>query len=586
MSMKKLIPLLLFIHMPALAGEKTVRTEGDHHVAIGESENPSDQLAKQDACNAARRELIGFVFGTAYQINQNMVRSIGILDYAQDVSSNSGEIVIRGAISETEKIGETTKCTMSYPIQEANLEKERLKSANTKTIRFTDIGDTNSIKGGILEVVTVPSEVEVLIDNQRWGVTPLRLYGKLSLGTHLIRLDHPNYTVIEENIEIGATAKTRIDKILRRATGKLSITTNPIGAKVKINGQEIGYSPKSNLEIPAGQNLKIEFEHPEAEAYSQSIHLSRDEGKILDINIPLKPSFVSLNTNPPDSAITIDGSKVAPNQWIPVNAGKHDIIVERSGFESKKITFDVHGGERKAIPSIILTTLSEAEKQRRQTAYDLQMEEARQKLEDKKAMDELKRKWQLEEEYLSNPNWRFLVGMSFGGNSTTRKQLDGGSSCCSGWELGLERKLFETLSLKISLARITNGSSTDNGLSYTTASVGRIDSQFSIPFYFDRTFFIAPNVGSSSGAYSFYSDNLHNTISSYSNKQNFYGATIGIAGTISNNEIRSPESSNDKNGRQSSWGGYVTLDYKKFQNDGLIQGNQNYQLSFGLLWGL
>src|SRR5665213_3512495 len=104
----------LMISIPVWAGEKTVTPDAENYTAIGYSDNSSEQLAKQDACNAARRELIGYVFGAAYQINQNMVRSLGILDYGQDVSVNTGEIIIRGAITETSASHGTTKCTITY----------------------------------------------------------------------------------------------------------------------------------------------------------------------------------------------------------------------------------------------------------------------------------------------------------------------------------------------------------------------------------------------------------------------------------------------------------------------------------------
>lgn len=520
--------LSFLISATAWAGEKAITTDAENYTAVGYSENLSEQLAKQDACNAARRELIGYIFGAAYQINQNMVKSLGVLDYSQDVAVNSGEVIIRGAITDTSMSSGTAKCTITYPIQEAKLEKERLKSANAKTVKFTDIGDANGLKGGVLEIVTVPDEVEVLIDNQRWGVTPLRLYGKLSAGTHLLRLEDPNYKIIEEQIEIGTTAKTRIDKVMKRATGKLTIKTDPSGAKVKINGQEVGQSSISNVELLAGQNLKIEIEHPEAEAYSQSLRLNRDEEKVLNIKLPLRPAFVSLNTNPADASILFDGSKVDLNRWIRVEPGTHRIKVSKPGYVSTNISVDVAGGEKKAIPTINLASLSERERlrqeeeiQRQKDAEESQKEKIKQEREDR----ERKAEQQAEENrhFMYSP-WTFGISIGWAGStfkndpasSYVRLCLDGG------------KRFFGFISLDLSYCAdgSSQNSSETNENKYDMSGTS---AQASASFFVTDHLYLKPSVGYLSHKYNVtqYSISNGNTTATYQVNQSFESAAIG-----------------------------------------------------------
>ena len=374
--MKYVVLTLFLISLKSFSGEKVVELKMENYISHGYSENSSKELAKQEACNSAKRELIAYVFGAAFQINQNMVRSLGVLDYSQDISVNTGEIVLRAAIIETSANDGTTNCSITYPVQEASIEKERLKSAqNFKAVHFTEIGDPNNVKGGVLEVVTIPEDTDVLIDNVRWGTTPLRLNGKLSPGTHDLRLENTNYKIIEEKIEIN-NSKTRVDRILKRATGKLKIITDPEGAIIKINEEEIGYSPTREIELLAGQKLKIEVTHPETETYTQSITLIRDENKIINQKLLLKPGFISLNIVPSkgdvlfskkDIVIGIDGivnHTLSANSWIQVEAGEHNVSVSAKEYDEKAFKINVRGGEKRAIPTIELTSLKEIEEEK------------------------------------------------------------------------------------------------------------------------------------------------------------------------------------------------------------------------------
>lgn len=367
--MKIIIFFIFFYSASSLSGEKIVETRGDNYVAFGYSDKKNKELAKSEACNSAKKELITFVFGASFQINQNMIRSLGVMDYSQDVAVNTGEVVLRAAMTETNTNDDTAKCTITYPMQEANIERDRLKSTqNNKNIRFTEIGDSRNMKGGVLEIVTIPEDTDVLIDNVRWGSTPLRLYGKLDIGTHTIRLDNPNYKIIEEKFEIGNASKTRIDKILKRATAKLKIITDPEGANVKINEDIAGHTPTQEIELIAGQKLKIEVSHPETETNVQYVTLIRDEVKTLNQKLLLKPGFISLNVIPnKDVAIAIDNIErptLSTNSWIQLEAGSHEVTVSAKDYAENTFAVDLKGGEKQAIPTIELVSLKEIEKKR------------------------------------------------------------------------------------------------------------------------------------------------------------------------------------------------------------------------------
>ena len=360
--MKSLILMVLLNSSLGLAGEKIVETLGENFISHGYSDNPSKALAKQESCNTAKRELMAFVFGAAFQLNQNMIRSLGVLDYSQEVSVTTGEIVLRSAMTETAVSDGVMECLITYPVLEATIEKDRLKSAHNKTIRFAEIGDPNNLLGGVLEILTIPEDADVLIDNVRWGTTPLRLNGKLSTGTHTIILEKQNYKLVEETFAMSSS-KTRIEKILKRATGKLKIITDPEGAAIKINEEEVAHSPTNEIELIAGQKLKVEITHPEAETNIIYLTLGRDEEKTINQKLLLKPAFISLNIVPNKAVlISTDGierPKLLPNSWIQLEAGVHQISVSAENYAESTFSINLRGGEKKAMATINLTSLKE-----------------------------------------------------------------------------------------------------------------------------------------------------------------------------------------------------------------------------------
>jgi hypothetical protein len=468
-----------------LAGEKVVETREENYISHGFSENPSKALAKQESCNTAKRELIAFVFGAAFQLNQNMIRSLGAMDYSQDVSVNTGEIVLRSAMTETSVTDGVTECLITYPVQEANIEKDRLKSAQNKNIRFVDIGDPDNIKGGVLEIVTIPEDTDVLIDNVRWGTTPLRLNGKISAGIHTITLENQNYKTVEEKIEIS-NRKTRIEKILKRATGKLKMITDPEGALIKINEEELGHSPTNEIELLSGQKIKIEVTHPETETYVQYITLARDELKTINQKLPLKPGLISLNIVPnKEVLISFDGivrPKLLPNSWIQLEAGTHDIAVSAKDYAETIISIDLRGGEKKAIPTMILVSLKEIEEKR--------LEKEKQEKIEQLATEEAQRQRDQNETELNRRNLvsnHFLLGME--GNFNTPKYKEEGF----GIFLGIQKSFFYNyvgLQLLGSFGGegdVEGNGDKDGNNKYQTISLG-------LPIYFGN-FYLKPSYG-------------------------------------------------------------------------------------------
>jgi hypothetical protein len=346
--------IILFLSvMPSTAfSEQSVSKTGSDYIAIGNSDHENKIKATEEACNRAKRELISYVFGATYQVNQNSLRSSGVVEYSEGISMNSRQVVLRGVVQEKD----TGRCVIRYPIEEAELELKRLKSVKQlSTVQFTEIGNEGMMKGGVLEIVTIPDDVEVFIDGVRWGSTPLKLNQKLALGEHRLRLDHPQYQIVEETVEIGTLKRTRIEKVMKRATGKIRIETEPENALVKIDGETIGESPTRTIEVLAGNRFMVEATHPDTETTTQSVTMERDEERTLRIKLAIRPGYVNFRFVQSDLRVEIDGRTIEkPEDWNQIESGSHDLVVEKKGYLSHRESFTLRAGEKKSFTSIFL----------------------------------------------------------------------------------------------------------------------------------------------------------------------------------------------------------------------------------------
>lgn len=349
-----------------LANEKIAYFDGKNYIANGVSEQNSEVLASTEACSSARRELISFVFGSGYKINQNIVKNLGSIDYSQDISIQSGNILLRTVQSETNKSNDITKCTLTYPKEEADHEIKRLNNLETNpNLAFTEIGSDNNFKTGSLEISTIPEDAEIYIDEVRWGETPLKLNSKLAFGKHKVVLVHDNYKIEEVEINVKGINKIIIKKLLKRATGLLNIMTNPSSAKIKINGEEIGNSPIINHKLLSGQSIHVEIQHSEAEKFSQDLELGRDEERTLNIDLPLRPAYFKLNlSSDKNIKIVIDDKTTESfiaDKFIQVSCGSHKITIYKDGHEPYELNLNLSAGEKKYIPYISLIEKSISE---------------------------------------------------------------------------------------------------------------------------------------------------------------------------------------------------------------------------------
>lgn len=109
------------------------------------------------------------------------------------------------------------------------------------------------ISTGSLIVKTDPDGATVFVDGKNYGLTPIEIKD-LEIGEHEIVISKEGYAQIIKKIDIRKETVT-IEEILIEAISEIFINTNPKGAKVIINGKEMGVTPLTLKDINPGRYI-------------------------------------------------------------------------------------------------------------------------------------------------------------------------------------------------------------------------------------------------------------------------------------------------------------------------------------------
>ncbi len=121
---------------------------------------------------------------------------------------------------------------------------------------------------------STPSGAEVFVNGERRGVTPLALRD-LSFGAYAVRVARAGFTAVEQRVAIDAGRPARsLEVALTRPTaaspaalsaadatapGSLLVESRPAGARVIVDGAEVGVTPVTVPTLtPGSHTVRIE----------------------------------------------------------------------------------------------------------------------------------------------------------------------------------------------------------------------------------------------------------------------------------------------------------------------------------------
>ena len=201
--------------------------------------------------------------------------------------------------------------------------------------------------GALLVVETTPPGAEVLVDGELVGETPLER-ADIRAGVREVTLRHPHYEPVripDRNFEDGVAL--RVERVLTRGAGRLTVTATPRDAWVEVDGQRLAERTPVTLEdLPAG-TVQLTLGAAEHRPLTVAVDIPRDGLARLEPALePIPLGSLTLDLDPADATVTLADAELRYRPGVRLPQGAHRVVVSRDGYSDVTRTIDVSGDTR------------------------------------------------------------------------------------------------------------------------------------------------------------------------------------------------------------------------------------------------
>ncbi|MBU0505176.1 MAG: serine/threonine-protein kinase [bacterium] len=142
---------------------------------------------------------------------------------------------------------------------------------------------------GTLFLITSPPGATVYLNNIEWSTKTPTIIKNLEVGhTYKIGLFLQKYMFITKNVTIKEPGELKLEHNFKVNFSYLSVTTNPLGAHVLLNGLLMGKTPYQNNNLAPNQSYIIELKLPGYHDEAMTVNLMPGEEKKLNFDLNLR----------------------------------------------------------------------------------------------------------------------------------------------------------------------------------------------------------------------------------------------------------------------------------------------------------
>jgi tetratricopeptide (TPR) repeat protein len=199
-----------------------------------------------------------------------------------------------------------------------------------------------------LSIITEPTGASFLLDGKP-PQSPPNTFTHVPFGTHQLSATLPDYYPIKEEIQIqkNSAPEIRLKLMPIEEIAALSITTEPSGASIFLDGKPPQSPPNTFTHVPFG-NHQLTATLEDYEPIREEIHVHR--GMTPQIHRQLTPiqeiSSLTVTVEPAGASILLDGKppQLSPNIFTRVPFGPHQLSASSEDYEPLKQEIQVHKG--------------------------------------------------------------------------------------------------------------------------------------------------------------------------------------------------------------------------------------------------
>lgn len=203
-----------------------------------------------------------------------------------------------------------------------------------------------------LRIETVPEEADVDIDG---GLhVTLGRSVLLRAGDYRLSATAAGYRPLAQPLSIKDGSNT-IRLTLEKLPGRITLRTEPVAARLQVDGKDIGQSNAAPIEIAAGlRRLRVEAE--------RFLPLEQDLeveglGKEQSLSLRLAPGWgrYPLDTEPAGATVTLDGAAIGTTPvTLELLQGPRQLQIRLAGYRDETVFVDAKAGEERSLDRMTL----------------------------------------------------------------------------------------------------------------------------------------------------------------------------------------------------------------------------------------
>ena len=162
---------------------------------------------------------------------------------------------------------------------------------------------------------------------------PLRLSSSIKEGTYYYRVTAPGHEPLEGQFTWTKGKNIYLWLELESSMGRFSVITDPPGASVILNGEDIGTSPIELNGIDQGRHL-VQVSHKGYASVLRVVDTSDGSSGALDVSMTKKGARVIVRTGSRDGVVSVEGVDVASGSRIvfpKLEKGRYSIEISAPG---------------------------------------------------------------------------------------------------------------------------------------------------------------------------------------------------------------------------------------------------------------
>ncbi|MBC8552808.1 MAG: PEGA domain-containing protein, partial [Candidatus Brocadiales bacterium] len=175
---------------------------------------------------------------------------------------------------------------------------------------------------GSISMKSTPSEATIFLDGKEVGTTPDTIR-PVAIGTHEIEVKKDGHAEWKKKLNVKKGKEITLNALLQPITGTARLESEPTGALIFLDDENVGNTPKVMTGINSGKH-KVEFRLEGYDSYLQMIKIKAGRESAFTATLQIKRGSLMVISNPSNATIYIQGKKsgktpMAISELVPGN---------------------------------------------------------------------------------------------------------------------------------------------------------------------------------------------------------------------------------------------------------------------------